>query len=261
MLKKIICLLLVVLFISATIVYGTGITETNPATGYEIVIEDDANLLTSADISNLTDIMTSLSEFGNIVLKTTFINSSTAKQYAHDVYYARFGDESGCLFLIDLQNRKIYIHTDGEFRNTITDSKALTITDNIYTYASSGDYGLCAYNAFEQMATLLEGHNIPEPMKYTCAALVAIVCGYLITFMYIFKNSRIQKAPAQEIIDKAVINFDVTNIVSEFAGERRVYSPVSDSSSGSFGGGHSSGGGGHSSHSSHGSGGGGGHSF
>ena len=82
------------------------------------------------------------------------------------------------------------------------------------------------------------------------------------------KHSKLKMPTSEEILNNCNIKFQVLNTKAELEGERRVYSPVSESSgySGHGSGGHSAGhSAGHSSHSaghsSHSSGGSGGHRF
>lgn len=248
-----------------SIITSTATSTKNTQSGYTILIEDDQELLKNSDYAELTSIMTSLSKYGNVYFKSTKLNTKNVSRAAHDFYYEKFRSASGCLFLIDMGNREIYIHVDGEFRKTVSDAKCLTITDNVYRYASSREYGTCATKAFKQMNNLFEGEHIPQPMKYITSALVSIVIGFLITFIYIFRRSRIKIAPAKEVLNKSIIHFNVSNFVAEKTGERKVYNPPTSYYGGSSFGGHGSGGGGHSSghssHGSHSSGGGGGHRF
>ena len=72
------------------------------------------------------------------------------------------------------------------------------------------------------------------------------------------RQSKTRMPTSDEILKNCKINFSNSPTTAEFLSERRVYSPVSDSSSGSS---RSSHGSGHGSHSSHSSGGGGGHRF
>ena len=112
------------------------------------------------------------------------------------------------------------------------------------------------------MEKVLRGQRISEPMKYTSNALISLICGFFISFMFIWSNSRIKSAASSEIVKNCNIHFTVGNITGLKTGQRKVYSPQSDGGSSGFSsGGHGSGGGGHSSHGSHSSGGGGGHGF
>ena len=43
-------------------------------------------------------------------------------------------------FIIDMNNREIYMSGYGEAQNKITNGDCYDITDNSYTYAKNGDY-------------------------------------------------------------------------------------------------------------------------
>lgn len=226
--------------------------------GHNLVIQDDANLLTEEQIEVLRTYMTPLTEYGNIVFKTTNYNPTTPKQYAHDCYYDMFGEQSGSLFLIDMQNRYLFIHSDGtNYKKYITTAKANSITDNIYTEALKGDYLSCAMQAFSQMNTILSGGKISEPMRLYSSFLISIVSSAVLSFGYIMMCSKNKKPSTDKIISNCKVKFNTNNTKAIKIGQSKKYSPQSDGG-GSYRGG---GGGGHGSHGSHGSGGGGGHGF
>ena len=159
----------------------------NQNTGdYQLIIEDDANLLTGSQKELLEEDMAKLTEYGNIIFKSINTNSTTADSYAKSYYNGKFGKQSGTLFLIDMKNRKIYIFSNGENYNKITDAKAETITDNIYELATDKKYYECAKEAYKQILTVLEGGKIAEPMKYISNAVLAVMVALFINFA-IFK--------------------------------------------------------------------------
>lgn len=47
----------------------------------------------------------------------------------------------GTVFAIDMDNRNIWIHSDGAVYQVVTKGYADTVTDNVYRYASRGDGG------------------------------------------------------------------------------------------------------------------------
>ena len=147
-----------------------------------------------------------------------------------------------------MDNRVIYIFSDGGNYKTVTNSKANIITDNIYKYATNGDYYKCSVKAFEQINTLLDGGKIAEPMRYISNVLISIVLAFLFSYIYVLNKTSIKRSSVNKIINNCNIDFDVSNIKGEKTGTHRVYSPSSSSSSsggGHSGGGHSGGGGGH----------------
>lgn len=226
----------------------------NQNTHYKVVIEDDANLLTNSQINKLKDQMSKLTKYGNAIFKTINYNKTSTEYYAREYYHNNFGTSSGTLFLIDMQNRYLYIFSDGENYKTITSSKADIITDNIYKYATDSNYYECASKAFLQVDALLEGQKIAEPMKYISNGIISFIIAFMINFLIVLISSRIRKASNVEILSNCNIKFNVDNVTATKTGTRREYSPrdtdsggVSfggSSGGGSFGGGGSSGGGG-----------------
>jgi len=226
---------------------------------YQVIIQDDANLLNESEEAELKELMTELSEFGNVMFVSVDENDMTAAEYAQSTYHQTFGSDSGTLFLIDMDNRYIYIFSDGLMYQTITKTNALTITDNAYTYASSGDYLGCAKHVFSQELTLMNNGEIARPMKYINNALFAGIGALLLNYGLLRLTTNSGKDNSQNIISGAVLNYSLSNPEVLKGKLDKIYSPVESSSGeGSSGGSRSSGGGGGGGHSS---GGGGGHRF
>lgn len=221
---------------------------------YYLIIEDDANLLSSEEIDKLKERMRPLTKYGHIVYKSISTNPKGSTQdFAEDYYYSKFENESGTIFIIDMDKRMIYIVSSGANYKTVTKGKAETITDNIYKYASREEYYECADKAFEQIGIILDGGKIAEPMRHVSNVVVAIVVAFFINFFIVLSASKLKKASNSEIIKNCDIMFEAGNVSGTKTGTHSVYSPPSSSSGGSSGGGGGGGGGF--------SGGGGGHSF
>lgn len=237
---------------------------------YEILIEDDANLLTDSQEDELRKDMEPLVKYGNIIFKSNDSRTTSTAGFVREYYHNRFGTSSGTVFYIDMYHREIYIFSDGYNYSVITKGKALSITDNVYKNASNGDYYKCASEAFSQMFILLSANDtennvlvrliaylkFQEPMKIICNAIFAILISSFFWFIIIFSKYRIKGKKDKEIISKSKHFIEIKNVEAYLSNVRKVYNPRSDSSSSGSSGGHSSGGGGHSS-----SGGGGGHRF
>ena len=235
--------------------------EVSIKAGDKVRLEDDADLLNPEEEAKLIDVMTPLTEYGNIVFKTINENDTTADQFAKSYYYRNYGKDSGSILLIDMDNRMIYIYSAGYNFNIITNNKAEIITDNIYKYAASGNYYECAQEAFVEMKTILDGGKIAEPMRYASNVVISLVIGFLLTFFFVAASMRIKRSSNSKKVDSFGRHVAIANISVVASGTHRVYSPISDdsgfSSGGGGGGGFSGGGGGGGGA----SGGGGGHSF
>lgn len=225
----------------------------NPDTGYRIILEDDAGLMSREERTQLSTQMLDITAYGNAAFKSVSSNYLSASRFAEEYYHELFGQQSGTLFLIDMDNRELYIFSDGAVYRTITGSYADTITDNVYRYASEGSYYLCASQAFEQINTLLAGRKIAQPMKYIGNALLAFIIAALINYFIVRITSRGKKPAASEILQASSSSFAFRNPQKHLTSQTKVYAPSGGGGGGHSGGGHG-GGGGH-------SGGGGGHRF
>lgn len=241
------------LFLSFSADACAGTYDVNADTGYEAVIEDEADLLTDEEEEALSKKMMEVTSYGNAAFVTVDSNYSTAGSYAEDSFYKYFGYDSGTLFLIDMDNREIYIYSNGAVYRTVTNSYANTITDNVYTYASDAEYFTCAYKAFEQIVTLLEGNKIAQPMKYISNAFLAVLLALLINYAVVMLTSVTKKPGEKELLEATKHRCSLVNTEAVYTHTTKKYDPPSSSSSG--GGGGSRGGGGGS------RGGGGGHRF
>ncbi|MGN0341244.1 MAG: TPM domain-containing protein [Roseburia sp.] len=228
----------------------------NPDTGYEAVIEDEAMLLTAGEQAMLATEMQEATAYGNLMFVTTDYNPNygddATYEYAADTLEDRYGYESSTIFLIDMDERMIYIYSIGQNYKTISKSRANTITDNVYTYASDAEYYSCASKAIDQITTVLSGGRIAQPMKYISNAFLALILALFINFIVVRMVSKAKKPSRDELLEGVFAKCTISNPNASMVNQTRVYDPPSSSSGG--GGGHGGGGGGH-------HGGGGGHRF
>ena len=229
----------------------------NPNNSFLVVIDDKADLLTDSQEEALLDVMIPLTEYGHIGFFSTNDNYTSPKYYVEEQSHNNFGRmHSQSAFLIDMDNREIFVYSDGSNYKVITNSKGSTIADNIYTYATAGDYYGCAYRAYEQMYKLLNGGKILEPMRYISAALISILAAMLVCFIIINSSSKLKSPSVDDILGPAGKKCEISQPEVVLTSETKTYSPQSSGSGGGGGsrGGGGGGGGGH-------SGGGGGHGF
>lgn len=239
------------IFLTRGITCHAEVFYQNTETGYEVLIEDDAALLSREEEIALSETMKPITAYGNVAFKSVSSNSMDTSSFAKHFYKNYFGSESGTVFVIDMDNRNIWIFSDGKVYRTITKSYANTITDNVYQYATDARYFDCADKAFKQIDTLLEGGRVMQPMKYISNALLSVIIALLLNFAWICYFSRLKSPTSQQILRSLESHFTHSTPTAVYTHQTRIYDPVSSGSSS----GSSSGGGGSS------SGGGGGHSF
>lgn len=186
-------------------------------------------------------------------------NGRSTESFAGSYYMDRFGTDSGTVFVIDMDNRNIWIYSDGAIYKTVTGAYAETVTDNVYRYASNGDYYECAAEVFREIHALLEGRRIAQPMKYISNALLAMILALLANFGLVLWFTRLHKPGADAVLADIHRKFDYSSLHAVHSHQTRIYDPPAAGSGGGGGSGGSSGGG--SGGGGHSSGGGGGHSF
>lgn len=225
-------------------------TWDNTKTGYCAMIEDDANLLDEEERLILLEDMKSITEHGNVLFKTISENNMQTSDYASFYYKQLFGQQSGTIFLIDMDHRNIYIFSDGDIYKVVTNAYADTITDNVYKYASEADYYNCAMEAFSQINKLLKGKRISQPMKYISNLFIAFTIAFLVNFILAILLSKAWRTNNKELLSMAKHEFKHTDDHARFISVSKEYSPIitggGGGSGGSGGGSSSGGGGGHS---------------
>jgi len=88
-----------------------------------------------------------------VVVTTEDAQGKASRSYADDFYdTGGFGigkNYDGMLFLIDMDNREIYISTAGAMQRFLTDSRIESMLDHAYDYVQRGDYAGAATQAME----------------------------------------------------------------------------------------------------------------
>lgn len=217
----------------------------NDNSGYEILIDDAAGLFGEDEMDQLIPYMAKSSDGGFVMLVTTDYNEyGDADSYAGNYYRSLIPEESGILFLIDMDTRKLLFYSEGAYHNVLTSSIMNIIGDNIYRYATDGDYFTCAVEAFNEISDVLEGKRIAAPMKYISNAALAILLALIINYFIARAVSKAARPSNASIVDSVFSEFNFSDPKVTFLNETRKYSPRSSGSGGSGGGGggHSSGG-------------------
>ncbi|MCR5358246.1 MAG: TPM domain-containing protein [Lachnospiraceae bacterium] len=221
----------------------------NRDSGYEILIDDSADLFTESEENDLIPYMIACSDGGFVMLVTIDDNKyNDAYDFCHSYYRSKIPEESGIMFLIDMDTRELRFYSEGSYHRQLTKDVMNIISDNVYKQAHNGDYYACASEAFAEIADVLEGKKIAAPMKYVSNACLAILLGLIINYFFARGVSKAVKPSNSEILKSIFSAFEFRNPTVTFTHQTKTYSPRSSGSGGGGGGG----GGGHSS---------GGHSF
>ena len=209
-----------------------------------IVIVDEADLLTDEEEEALALAMLPVAQYGAVGFFTNPDTQSvgSAASWAKKVYLETFGEVSGTVFCIDMWSRQLYIYSGNSVREVITPAKAETITDNVYRMASRGQYYACAAEVFTEIAQLLQGDTVPQPMKHIGNALLALACSLLVVFVTANLRTRMQGTDEKTVIHDAVKRVEMAPYRTVLVKETRHRHYESSGSGGGGGGGFSGGG-------------------
>lgn len=100
-----------------------------------------------------------------LVVTITDAEGKSSQEYADDFYEdsgAGTGDNhSGMLYLIDMDNREIYISTEGDMLRYLTDERLDVILDNAYEEVADGNYAASALSVLRDTGDFI-AEGIPE---------------------------------------------------------------------------------------------------
>ena len=222
-------------------VYG----EYSDETGYFYFVDDEAGLFGKGEEAALEDVLQPIADkYGNagiVTIDEDYYNDT--EDYADAYIDMMFGDDNSVVFFIDMDTRTLTLWSDGDLQKTLQGA-GTTITDNVYRYASDGDYYTTAEKAMEQVYTKLEGGRIATPMKILSNISISIVLALLLSYIIAFSVSASFKASAAELLSGIENRYEFTDKNIIFTHKTREYSPRSSGSGRSGGGGGHSGGGG-----------------
>ena len=228
-------------------------------------VYDFANLFTNSEESNLYSAINRFISNYNMDMVIVTINTnnkSSSMAYADDFYdYNDFGKGStfdGLLFLIDMDNREMWISTTGEAILVYNDKRIDNILDNAYTYITSKKYFDCAKSFISSSSSYAaqgipsdnknhtidsKGNYVKKPSSFieTLPIIPALFISFILSLITVLiarsKHKTIKKASeANEYLIKNSIN--ITNTKDTFINSNvsKIYDPPSSSSSSSSGG-------------------------
>lgn len=134
-----------------------GVWSPNVGNAQDTRVFDNASLFSTSEAEQLESSVSALREKMNMdvaIVTTDDAEGKTPREFADD-YYDEMGlgmgnGESGVLFLIDMDNREIYIATAGKMITYLTDDRIESILDMAYEGVSAGDY-------YDSAASFLSG--------------------------------------------------------------------------------------------------------
>ena len=123
------------------------------------LVEDAADLLTPEEEAAVLQELQQLADQSGwtcFALTTADAGGKTAREYADDYVDANAAQEDGVCFLIDMDNREIYLCTTGEAIRYLTDYRVERVLDEGYPKVSEGAYRECFLAMIQQTERFFE---------------------------------------------------------------------------------------------------------
>lgn len=185
-----------------------------PSVNEEEKIYDFADLFTDEEEKNLYSAVFDYTQRRNLDLVIVTINDNfeSTEEYADDFYdYNNFGygsERDGVLFLVDMENRYVYISATGGAMDLYPDNECNMITEEVYTYFSDQHYYDGTYQMIKTLDTYYEiSYNNSDDdtyeyntadVNYTYVLVFAVVCTIIGIVILIKRNDLVKVATTSE---------------------------------------------------------------
>ena len=215
------------------------------AASSNVKVVDDAGILTNEETEELEEYLESLDGTVNYLVVTCddrAMGSSALEKL--DNYYRQEFDayEDGIAFIVDMDTRRIELQGRNSLQYSLDSGDCTDITDNVYRYASDGDYYNCIYHAFREADLVANYEFVLRPMRIIVSLLIAIIIGFLGTFLKAMAD-RSKENEIKGVPEMFLVGATFKGLANVYDSKKRRVPEQSHYSGGSSGGYHSSGGG------------------
>ena len=188
---------------------------------YEMIIDDEADLLIPEEEKMLLNRMQPLTRYGTVVFWTTNRMTGGSESMARDYLSSHVSSNirfSCTVFMINMSTRQLWIECRGAMLDSFGMNNSYTVTGNVAYKATAQRYYDCADEAFRQMNEIMKGGRILSPMRYLCSVLIALALALLLAYRKV--RSVMQPSLRTEDIADAVhtdmwINVVTANLIRE----------------------------------------------
>jgi uncharacterized protein len=189
----------------------------------EISVFDYADLLTSEQEARLQEIAKEYNKknISCVFVTTNNTDGKSSMVFSDDFYdYNGFRDD-GILFLIDMDNREVYVNTVGIIIDKINDYEVENIIDAGFNYVADGNYYMAFVSMEDYANTLIlpKEVTLADKLMPTGASLAFSLFVTLIIVAILFARhySACKKPNAKVYIESPI---DILSKNAIFAGER-----------------------------------------
>lgn len=145
-------------------------------------VYDDAGLFYETEVIALQEELTSLTEatgWDAAVVTTDDAKGKTSMAYADDFYTELGYGDNGVLYLVDMDNREIYISATGTASECLTDIRMDNIFDSAVSYASQGSFYKAVSTEISMSLEYFQA-GIPVDSDKAAVHIAVIVTGIII---------------------------------------------------------------------------------
>ena len=121
-------------------------TSSGTTSGAAAEVEDLADLMSWNEESTITQALQTLADkydYDFIVVTTDDAEGLSAMRYAEQCSLKYGSRDDGVVYLIDMDNRELYVATYGQMEYVLTDSRIESLLDAGYSYLTNGAYARC----------------------------------------------------------------------------------------------------------------------
>lgn len=211
--KKYFCFLLAAF---SLILFTNGICHANEYN--EQVVFDFADLLDDTEEDTLRDQAEQYEELDVSLVFLTIddANGVSSRTYSDDFYDTHNFRSNGVLFMIDMDNREIYVNTVGTCIDAL-DSEIESILDTGFAYVSDGDYYDCLFEMSEHAYSIMAEKDFPG-MLFTPLLPALIITIIILVILVVIHNKANRQISASQYMGSS---FTVKNRNAMYLGCRR----------------------------------------
>lgn len=200
----------------------------------KLKVNDYANLFTVDEIQKLTVLIEEIIDKHNIdvvIVTTNDVEGKTSRDYADDFYdYNGYGLDdlnSGLLFLINMQDREVYISTCGYAIDYFTDLRIDSILESVYEDLSKGNYYNSSKEFLENVDYYMakgkpsnqyrideDGNKIKSPMtkkekinRIIISLVISLFTASISCLAVVLRYKKTRERSAENYVDKKSIVF------------------------------------------------------
>ena len=168
----------------------TGLTWKNSKTGFRVVIDDDIDLLTSAEERKLLEEMIPLTEYGSVALWSTRGEDADVQTQAEEKRRSLFGEESSCMLVINKASQRLSIHPGGSLAVLISAAQADRIVSRADKELARGHFFSAASDAFSRLAGLAGSTKSAASLRVFSTLFLALMIGLTLAGVFVLFRSR-----------------------------------------------------------------------